>query len=347
MDPNSLTIIVALAVGVAVIIYFLNKKLSEIAPKEDTTTVEWLKTMERRLDETAKTLNKSLTDSSKTINESLFKQTEQMLTAQRAIYSKLNESAKSIGEMSEIGKSMKDLQQFLASPKLRGGLGEQVLNQLLEQSLPKQSFSLQYSFHSGVKVDAAIKTSSGIIPIDSKFTMENFKKMMGAEAEKDRDVYKKLFISDVKARIDEISRKYILTDEGTVDFALMYVPSESVYYEVVNNEADLMDYAYKKRVMPVSPSTFYAFLRSVMLSFEGQKIASEIKNIQQALRAIHTETNKFGELLATLQSHVTNAYSMMNRVATQFVSLSSKVDTVQGLGSGEAGQKKLPIEETS
>lgn len=336
-----LPIIVTLAAGVAVILYFLNRKISELKPKEDTATIEWLKTMEKRLDETSKTLNKSLADSSKTINESLFKQTEQMLNAQRAIYSKLQESAKSIGEMSEIGKSMKDLQQFLASPKLRGGIGEQVLKELLEESLPKASFNLQYAFRGGAKVDAAIKTGSGIIPIDSKFTMENFKKMMAAETDSLREQSKKAFTKDVKDRIDEISEKYILTDEGTVDFALMYVPSESVYYEIVNSDPDLMAYAYKRRVMPVSPSTFYAFLRSVMLSFEGQKIASEIRTIQQALRAIHTETSKFGELLGTLQSHVTNAYSMMNRVATSFVGLSSKVESVQGLGTGEK-KEKLP-----
>ncbi len=329
MDGNILTIIVALAASVAFLVYFLNKKLSELKPKEDTATLEWLKSMEHRLDV-----------SSKTINESLAKQTEQMLTAQRAIYSKLQESAKSIGEMSEIGKSMKDLQQFLASPKLRGGIGEQVLKQLLEDSLPKTSFNLQYAFRGGAKVDAAIKTASGIIPIDSKFTMENFKKMMAAESDTLRDQARRAFVKDVKDRIDEISEKYILTDEGTVDFALMYVPSESVYYEIVNSDTDLTTYAYRKRVMPVSPSTFYAFLRSVMLSFEGQKIASEIRTIQQALRAIHTETSKFGDLLATLQSHVTNAYSMMNRVATSFVGLSSKVESVQGLGSGEKEKAK-------
>lgn len=308
MDLNIITIITVIA-SAAAIIYFLRPK----PQKEDTATVEWLKSVDKRL--TA--------------------QTEQMLVAQRAIYSKLQESAKTIGEMSEIGKSMKDLQQFLASPKLRGGIGEQVLKELLSESLPKQSFNLQYTFRSGVKVDAAIKTSSGIIPIDSKFSMENFKKMH------EDKTFEKDFVRDVKDRIDEISKKYILTDEGTVDFALMYVPSESVYYEIVNSESDLMTYAYKRRVMPVSPSTFYAFLRSVMLSFEGQKIASEIRTIQQALRAIHTETSKFGDLLATLQSHVTNAYSMMNRVATSFVGLSSKVESVQGLGTG-GKREKLP-----
>ncbi len=341
METSSLIILTAVFVAALAIIYFLNRRLVSLVPKEDASLLEWLKSMEHRLDETTKSLNQSLASSSKTINESLFKQTQEMLAAQRQIYGKLAESAKTIGEMSEIGKSMKDLQEFLASPKLRGGLGEQVLKELLLESLPKETFNLQYSFRSGVKVDAAIKTSSGIIPIDSKFTLENFKKMMGAETEKERDSFKKQFCSDVKDRIDEISKKYILTDEGTVDFALMYVPSEAVYYEIVNcDNPNLMDYAHHRRVMPVSPSTFYAFLRSVLLSFEGQQIAAEIKGVQQSLRAIHTETTKFGELLGTLQTHVNNSYSAMNKVANQFVSLSSKVDGVKTLGNGP--KKDLP-----
>lgn len=281
MDINTAAIIISFA-----IIVFLLVRKSKTS--NDKALMEWLKTTNTRLDE----------------------QTRQMAQA-----------ARSIGEFSEIGRSMKDLQSFLASPKMRGGLGEQVLKQLLEESLPKSSFNLQYTFRSGVKVDAAIKTASGIIPIDSKFSMENFKRMCSDRA------YEKDFRRDIKERIDEISKKYILTDEGTVDFALMYVPSESVYYEIVN--CDLMDYAYKQRVMPVSPSTFYAFLRSVLLSFEGQKITEEIKTIQQALRAIHTETSKFAEVLSTLQTHINNSYATMSKVSSQFLSISSKVDGIQ------------------
>ena len=170
---------------------------------------------------------------------------------------------------------------------------------------------------------------------------------MSAETDSERMAHRKLFIADTKDRVDEISRKYILTDEGTVDFALMYVPSESVYYEIVNSEDSLMDYAYKRRVMPVSPSTFYAFLRSVLLSFEGQQIAAEIKNIQNNLRAIHTETSKFAELLSTLQTHVNNTYSMMSKVSSQFSTLSSKVDGVQGIGKNrETRINDLPLENT-
>lgn len=293
-----LIILSAIVIAVIVIIFFTSRRSSP-----DPALVEWLKSMGSRMDRQNEEINR-----------------------------RLQESARSIGEMSEIGRSMKDLEKFLASPKLRGGLGEQVLKVLLEESLPRSSFSLQYTFRNGAKVDAAIRTDSGIIPIDSKFTMENFKKMH------EDKTFEKDFVHDVKDRVDEISKKYILSDEGTVDFALMYVPSESVYYEIVNNESDLMVYAYKRRVMPVSPSTFYAFLRSVLLSFEGQHIAAEIKNIQQNLRAIHTETGKFAELLATLQSHINNSYAMMTRVSTQFSNLSSKVDGIQKI---DMGSKKL------
>lgn len=270
-----------IVLSLAVIVYFFK-------PKQDPAILEWLKATNARLDEQNRLMN---------------------------------QAARSIGEFSEIGKSMKDLQTFLTSPKLRGGMGEQMLKQMLDDSLPKQAYALQYTFRSGVKVDAVIKTTAGIIPIDSKFPLENYKKMF------DNKDFEKEFAKDVKNRIDEISQKYLLPDEDTVDFALMYIPSEAVYYEIVNR--DLMDYAYKNRVMPVSPSTFYAFLRSVLLSFEGQKIAAEIKTVQQAMRAIHTETSKLAELLATLQSHVNNSYAMMNKVATQFVGLSAKVDGVQ------------------
>jgi len=299
-----LIILLSLFLATVAIIFFGRRKNTSV----DESLRDWLSSMDKRIDH----------------------QTQQMLQTQEAIYSKLAESAKSVGEMSEIGRSMRDLQQFLASPKLRGGIGEQMLKVLLEESLPKNSFNFQFGFQSGVKVDAVIKTQSGIIPIDSKFTMENFKRMMSAKTEVERHGVRKIFISDVKGRVDEIAKKYILPDEGTVDFALMYVPSESVYYEIVNCEdLDLMAYAYKRRVVPVSPSTFYAFLRSVLLSFEGQRITEEIRSVQASLRAIHQETTKFAELLSTLQTHINNAYTMMSKVSSQFLSLSSKVDGVQ------------------
>jgi len=139
------------------------------------------------------------------------------------------------------------LHEYLKSPKLRGNIGEQVLGDLIAQMMPKNSFHFQYRFKSGEKVDAVIKTELGILPIDSKFPMENFQKMMTAEQKIDRDKAGKEFVSDVKKHIESISTKYIAAEEGTTDFAIMYVPSESVYYEIVTN-SNLMENARSKRI---------------------------------------------------------------------------------------------------
>lgn len=235
---------------------------------------------------------------------------------------------KNIGEFSEIGRGMKELQEFINSPKLRGNLGEHVLKELLKQFLPQESFSLQYAFKSGEKVDAAIKTSAGIIPVDSKFPMENFRKMH------ENPIYKKEFERDVRHHIDSIGRKYILTDEGTIDYALMYIPSESVYYEIVNNQ-DLFDYAADKRVLPVSPTTFYAYLKAILMSFEGQKIEQQAKLILASLRAIKKDYEKAEESLNILQKHLTNAFNMMGNVFSSFATLGQKIDTTQRLESGK------------
>jgi len=192
--------------------------------------------------------------------------------------------------------------------------------------MPKESFNLQYAFKSGEKVDAAIKTSGGIIPIDSKFPMENFRKMQKDPSAK-RD-----FIRDVKKHIDDISRKYILTEEGTIDYALMYIPSESVYYEIVN-DSDLFDYSGVKRVLPVSPTTFYAYLKAILMSFEGQKIEVQAKEILSSLRAIKSDYGKVEDNLGILQKHLTNAFNMMGNVFSSFTMLGQKISSTHSLGS--------------
>ena len=248
---------------------------------------------------------------------------------------------KNVGEMSEIGRSMRDLQEFLKSPKLRGNIGEQVLKELLSQMLPKNSFHLQYAFKSGEKVDAAIKTSGGIVPIDSKFPMENFRKMTESEGgEKERA--SRDFVNDVKAHIRSISKKYINTAEGTIDYALMYIPSESVYYEIVNN-ADLFEYAGKARILPVSPTTFYAYMKAILMSFEGQKIEGQARQILASLRAIKNDYQKVDENLNVLQKHLSNATNMMASVFTGFSQLGQKIINVSLLGEtpGEKEEKLL------
>jgi DNA recombination protein RmuC len=247
---------------------------------------------------------------------------------------------KSIGEFSEIGRSMKDIQQILQSPKLRGNIGEQVLKELLSQYFPKSSFMLQYQFKNGEKVDVIIKTSQGIIPIDSKFPMENFRKLIASEKDEDKNKAKKEFEKDVKKHILDISRKYILPDEGTIDYALMYIPSETVYYEIVNNN-ELFDFAGNKKVLPVSPMSFYAYIKAILMSFEGLQIQSKAKEILILLQAIKKDYQKSDESFSILSRHIGNAYNQLNQVGKNFSSLGQKINSSHLIADKETSKKIL------
>lgn len=327
MDPIIILIIVLAALVILAI--FVNKKLSDLkdAQKPSDELLEVIKMLQTGSKEDRRVLLTSLQQNTQAMNERLD-------NAARVI----SQVQKNIGEFSEIGRGMKDLQEFLSSPKLRGNIGEQVLKELLKQFLPKESFNLQYTFKSGEKVDAAIKTSGGIIPVDSKFPMENFRKMSGKGDESIKKIAARDFERDVKKHIDDIARKYILTEEGTIDYALMYIPSESIYYEIVNNQM-LFDYAGEKRVLPVSPTTFYAYLKAILMSFEGQKIEAQAKEILSSLRSIKSDYGKVEENLGTLQKHLTNAYNMMGNVFSSFANLGQKISSTQNLGGVE--KKKI------
>jgi len=328
MDPIiSLVIVIAALVIIAI---FINKKLSDLkeAQKPSEELLEIIKMLQSGSKEDRKVLLDSLQKNTQALNERLDNAARVISQVQR-----------NIGEMSEIGRGMKDLQEFLRSPKLRGNIGEQVLKELLGQMLPKQSFNLQYTFKSGDKVDAAIKTQAGIIPIDSKFPMENFRKMMGEGSEAEKKAFEREFERDVKTHIDTISKKYILTDEGTIDYALMYIPSEAVYYEVANNQT-LFEYAGVKRVLPVSPTTFYAYIKAILMSFEGQKIEAQAREILAALRAIQKDYSKVDDNLSVLQKHLNNAYNMMGSVLTSFSQLGQKILSTQTLGASASQKTK-------
>lgn len=323
MDPIITLIIVLTAL--VVIAVFINRKLTDIkeAQKPSDELLEIIKMLQSGSKEDRKVLLESLQKNTQSLNERLD-------NAAKVI----NQVQRSIGEFSEIGRGMKDLQEFLRSPKIRGNVGEQVLKELLGQFLPKTSFNLQYTFKSGEKVDAAIKTSAGIIPVDSKFPMENFRKMSKAKTDSEKKEFEKDFVKDVKNHIDAISRKYILTEEGTIDYALMYIPSEAIYYEVINNPS-LFDYSQTKRVLPVSPTTFYAYIRAILMSFEGQKIEAKAREILSSLRAIQKDYSKVENNLGVLQKHLNNAYNMMGNVFTSFTHLGQKISSTGRLGEGE------------
>lgn len=327
MDPM-LVLIIAVAVLVILII-FLNKKLTELkeSQKPSDELLEIIKMLQSGSKEDRKALLDSLQKNTQSMNERLDNAAKVISQVQR-----------NLGEMSEVGKGIRTLQEFLQSPKLRGGLGEEVLKEMIGQTFPKNAFHLQYPFKSGVKVDAVLKTEAGLLCIDSKFPMENFNVIVKGETEAERNAGKKNFISDVKKHIEDISKKYILPEEGTMDFALMYIPSEAVYYEAVNIQ-ELSNYARRLRVYPVSPNTLYAHLQVLLLSFEGKDLELKSREVFKILRGMHKDYEKVEENLSVLQKHLTNAYNMVGNVFSSFAQLGRKISSTQNIGGG--GKEKV------
>src|SRR5260370_7120004 len=178
-----------------------------------------------------------------------------------------------VGQIHEVGKAAAELVNILRAPKLRGGMGELFLNDLLAQILPPEHFRLQHHFKNGDVVDAVILIGATFVPVDSKFPLENFRSVVEAATESERIAARKQFLRDVKKHVDAIATKYILCDEGTYDFALMYVPPENVYYETIikednaGSERHLSSYPLKKPPIPSPPNTFHPNFQPTLLSF--------------------------------------------------------------------------------
>lgn len=243
-----------------------------------------------------------------------------------------------LGQMREIGTNLKYIQDFLKSPKLRGNLGEQGLKELLSGALPKKYYDLQYGFRSGTIVDAIIHLAAGKICVDAKFPLENFNAMLKSAIDEDKQYYRRKFRDDFRRHIKAIANKYINPDEGTAEFAFMYLPSESIYFEVINNEQDLFEYAANEHVVLSSPSTFFYYLRTIMLGLEGKRITEMSREILKTLKSIKQQSNIFANNLSVLNRHITNAGKTMSEVSHQYLKMQEKIDRV---GVLEDGQTKL------
>lgn len=322
-----------------VILYVQLRRWFQSSSRPDSTLTEWLKSMQTSIEATNKTLNEAMRGSSSDMAKILQENTRQLNERLDNAAKVIGSVQKNLGEMSEVGRGIKSLQEFLQSPKLRGNIGEQVLNDMIGQTFPKNAFHLQYSFRSGVKADAVLKTDAGLLCIDSKFPMANFNIMHRGETESERKLAKKDFIADVKKHVSDISKKYILPEENTMDFALMYIPSEAVYYEVVNIQ-ELSDYARTLRVYPVSPNTLYAHLQVLLLSFQGKELETKSREVFRLLRGIQKDYSKVEESIGVLGRHLTNAYNQMTNVSSGFNLLGQKLTQTHTL----TGEEKQPPE---
>jgi DNA recombination protein RmuC len=335
MDIQTILIFTFLLLAVAVVIVvFVSNQMSslkeDLSEKEsDKVLMEWLKDMRGSVDKTQETMEKQLQDQRKSMDAQTKMIWERLDNAAKVI----GGVQKQLGGIEEFGKDMKDLSNVLKSPKLRGNLGERFLYEILENYLPKTMYKTQYKFRDGAMCDAMIVTDRGMIPVDSKFPMENFEGMLKADSEDARTKFHKEFIKDVKKRVDEISKKYILPEEGTTDQAIMYIPSESVYYEAVVRTAGIEEYAQRKNVLITSPNTFTSFVNIVMVGYQQNELAEHATEILKALAGIQVEAEKFGDELDVLDGHINRTTKSMDNVKGKFGRLTGKISAVEALGS--------------
>ena len=351
---QTLLVLVLLVAGAAgIIIYAFSNQMKKLQgelknEEEDRVLMEWLKDMKGSVEKNSDVLERQLKAQNTSLQGQLEGQRKAMTEQTKLIWERLEKSSnviqqvqKELGGISEFGKDMKDLSNVLKSPKLRGGLGEQFLYEILENALPNELFKTQHKFKDGNVCDAVVKTDKGLIAIDSKFPMENFKAMVTQDTQEARDKHKKVFVRDVKKRIDEISSKYILPEEGTTDFAVMYVPSENIYYELIVNTPEIEEYSRNKSVFITSPNTLNYQMRAILVAYQQNELQKHAGEILKSLSGIKTEAEKFDEELGVLGGHIVRTYKAMDSVKIKFSKLFGKIESTQALSTPDSEQKKL------
>src|SRR5437773_5682790 len=293
---TALLVLLVVVAGGAALAAWLPRALDRLLSVRNAEMDGRLRTMnetvDRRLGELDTKVDRRLEHASKQTN---------------AIHRQLGAVGQATELLAEQAKGLGELQQILRPPKARGGFGELLLGQLLGDRLPPTAYSLQYGFAGGERVDAVIKVDR-LVPIDSKFPLDNFERMLSAENDIERQQHEKLFGRDVKNHVDAIASKYIRPYEGTYDFAFMYLPSEAIYYELACGKTGaLLAYAHEKRVLPVSPTTLTAYLQVIVLGLKGLQIEQHAQEVMAYCAQLQKDFGKFREDVELVGTHVARA----------------------------------------
>jgi DNA recombination protein RmuC len=299
MSLAIITVVLALAAAGALwLVRALRVELSALLRERNAEVDRRLQgmqeTVDRRLGELDTKVDRRL--------ESASKQTAQ-------IHERLGKVDETAAQMLARAQDLARLEQALRPPKARGGFGEILLGNLLRDRLPPDAYALQHGFAGGERVDAVIRADR-LVPVDAKFPLDNFERLVSAESDDERTLHEKAFGRDLKQHIDAIAGKYIRPAEGTYDFALMYLPSEAVYYELVcGKTGSLLAYAHEHRVFPVSPTTFTAYLQVIVLGLKGLQIEQHAHEVMAYCAQLQRDFGRFKEDFELVGTHIGRAQS--------------------------------------
>jgi DNA recombination protein RmuC len=337
---------IVISVLTLLVVGFLLLKINTLGkgPAADKST----DLLQKQLEEIRSSVTKLYSDNQTILQKVNADFTNTLQDVNKSVNIRLDNAAKVIGDVhrqlgevhaatKQVQESQKDissLQEILRAPKLRGGLGELFLGDLLKQVLPPANYQEQYRFKSGEKVDAVIFLKESMVPVDSKFPLENFRRIVEAKDDAARIAAKKQFARDVKKHIDDIKRKYILPDEGTFDFALMYVMAENVYYEIIIKDEDLGDeksvfkYAIDNKVIPVSPNSFYGYLQTILFGLRGLRVEQQAMDILKNLARLEGDFERVMTDFTLMGKHLKDSVTKYDDAEKRMLKFNDKLDSL-------------------
>jgi len=280
-------------------------------------------------DKTSENLQRSLQTGQNTLSQNL-QSSQQVLSR---LNSQIGELQGTNKQMLQVGTEVRRLQDILSSPKLRGQMGEWSLENLLATILPKDSYKLQHTFKDGKIVDALVQMTDFSVSIDAKFPLPSFERLVRAEADEEKGRLRKQFLKDVMAHIDKIASAYIRPAEGTLDFAIMYIPAENVYYETIvkytDDTQDILQCSLDKKVVPVSPNLLYAYLMTVVMGLHGLQIERQAAEIRQNLKRLNASFADYVSNWDILGKHLRNAYGQYDEGQKKLDRFGLQLDQIQ------------------
>jgi DNA recombination protein RmuC len=340
-----LIILIMLLIGGGVVLaVFLLSRKKEKQP-------DALLMLQQQLNHITQVLDNKLSESSKVL-QAQFGESTKIIKEVTEKLTKLDETNKQVVSFAQ---QLQSLEKILKNPKQRGILGEYYLEELLKNVFPPSQYQLQYEFRDGQKVDAVIfLRDNKMIPIDSKFSLENYNRILNEENPERRKELERIFKQDLKNRIDETA-KYIRPNEGTLDFALMFIPSEAVYYDLLvnkigamkSNTRDLIEYAVReKHVHIVSPTSFYAYLQTILQGLRAMQIEESAKEIKKKVEMLGRHLAAYQEYMQKLGAHLSLAVSSYNKAYREFGKVDKDVAKItEGQPKIEIKQLNKPLEE--